>query len=183
MNKKLTLTVAAALALAGCASGVTRTPSAAVPLQQASAPAYTQFASVTLSMTPDAKAKALDNLKFNPDQLLDHVRRALEAKSLIVANDAALPKVEIVVTSMRVRSNFSAVMWGFMAGADSIEGDIVPTNTGGKELDRFAVSASYALGGLAGGQDDARMGWLYEKFAQETVNELAKQQPAMVSQR
>jgi hypothetical protein len=146
-------------------------------------PAYTQFASVSLSLTPDAKAKAVDNLKFNPDRLLDHVRRALEAKSMIGANDKPLPKLEVVVKSMRVRSNFSAVMWGFMAGADSIDGDIVLTDASGKEVDRFSVSASYALGGLAGGQDDARMGWLYESFAEETVKELAKQYPTMVSQR
>jgi putative transposase len=29
-----------------------------------------------------------------------------------------------------------------------------------------------ALGGLAGGQDEARMGWLYEKFAEKTFAEL-----------
>ena len=183
MNKTLMSTVAAVFVLAGCASGVTRSPGTTPTLQQSSARAYTQFASVSLSLTPDAKTKVLDNLKFNPDQLLDHVRRALDAKAMLGANDKALPKMEVVVTNMRVRSNFSAVMWGFMAGADSIDGDIVLTDASGKEVDRFSVSASYALGGLAGGQDEARMGWLYEKFAEETVKELAKQQPAMVSQR
>lgn len=182
MNKQLISTVAVVFLLAGCASGVTRAPASVA--QKPAAPAYTQFSAVSLSMTSDAKAKALDNLKFDPNRLLDHVRRALEAKALIASGDVALPKLEVVVTSMRVRSNFSAVMWGFMAGADSIEGDIVLTDASGKEVDRFAVSASYALGGLAGGQDDARMGWLYEKFAEETVKELAKQQPALaVSQR
>ncbi len=48
-------------------------------------------------------------------------------------------------------------------------------NAAGAEIDRFEVGASYALGGLAGGQDSARMGWLYEKFAEETINELKKQ--------
>lgn len=38
--------------------------------------------------------------------LLDHVRRALEASSLIGVSDKSLPKLEVVVTSMRVRSNF-----------------------------------------------------------------------------
>lgn len=181
--KKLMSTVATVIVLTGCASGVTRAPSAALQPEQLNVPAYTQFASVSLSLTPEAKVKAVDNLKFNPDRLLDHVRRALEAKSLVGASDNPLPRLEVVVTSMRVRSNFSAVMWGFMAGADSIDGDIVLSDVSGKEIDRFSVSASYALGGLAGGQDDTRMGWLYEKFAEETVKELAKQQPALMSQR
>ena len=72
----------------------------------------------------------------------------------------------------RVRSNFTAVMFGFMAGNDSITGDVVLRDAAGKELNRFEVSASYALGGLAGGMDDARMGWLYEKFAELTVENL-----------
>lgn len=57
------------------------------------------------------------------------------------------------------------------------------TDTTGKEIDRFEVSVSYALGGIAGGQDSARMSWLYEKFAEETVKELDKQQKSVVSQR
>jgi hypothetical protein len=87
-------------------------------------------------------------------------------------SDVKLPKIEIVITDIRVRSNFSAIMFGFMAGSDSVTGDVIATASDGKELQRFTVSASYALGGLGGGQDDARMGWLYETFAQHTVDEL-----------
>jgi hypothetical protein len=39
-------------------------------------------------------------------------------------------------------------------------------------LNSFEVSASYALGGLAGGQDDARLSWLYEKFAELASKEI-----------
>lgn len=39
----------------------------------------------------------------------------------------------------------------------------------GKVLDEFAVNASYALGGFAGGQDATRTGWLYEAFAREVA--------------
>jgi hypothetical protein len=66
-------------------------------------------------------------------------------------------------------------MFGFMAGADLISADVIVKSADGQELDKFEVSTSYALGGIAGGQDSARMGWLYEKFAQETVQELKKQ--------
>ncbi|MDP1863735.1 MAG: DUF4410 domain-containing protein [Thiobacillus sp.] len=182
MNKKLLSVVAAAFILAGCASGVTRAPSASA--ERVSAPAYSQFASVSLSMSAAAKEKALENLKFNPDELLSHVKRALDSRSLISASgNPQLPRIEVVVKDMRVRSNFSAIMWGFMAGSDSIEGEIVLTDALGKEIDRFVVSTSYALGGIAGGQDGTRMSWLYEKFAEETVKELSKQQKSVVSQR
>ena len=80
--------------------------------------------------------------------------------------------MEVLVKDMRVRSNFSAVMFGFMAGSDSVTGDVILKDPSGSEMDRFEVSVSYALGGLGGGHDSARMGWLYEKFAEETVNEL-----------
>lgn len=129
---------------------------------------------MSLSLTDEAKKKVSENLKFNPDELLNHVKRGLDANSLLGAADKPLPNLEIQVKDMRVRSNFSAVMWGFMAGADSITADIVLKDVAGKELDRYEVSVSYALGGLAGGQDDARMGWLYEKFTEETVKELTK---------
>ena len=182
MNKKLLSVIAAAFILGGCASGVTRAPSASA--ERVSATAYSQFASISLSMSAEAKEKALENLKFNQDELLSHIKRALDSRSLISASgNDQLPKLEVVVKDMRVRSNFSAIMWGFMAGSDSIEGDIVLTDASGRELDRFVVSTSYALGGIAGGQDSARMSWLYEKFAEETVKELSKQQNPVVSQR
>lgn len=172
MNRRLVPLAAAALILAGCASGVTRPSADTTPTRLSG---DHQVASVSLSLTPEARKKSADNLKFNPDALLNQVRRALEANDLLNGSaDHPRPNLEIQVKDMRVRSNFSAVMWGFMAGSDSVSADIVLRDPAGKELDRFEVSASYALGGLAGGQDDARMGWLYEKFAEETVKELIR---------
>lgn len=80
--------------------------------------------------------------------------------------------MEILVTSIRSRSAFNAVMFGFMAGDDHIKGDVIVRSPDGVELERFAVSASWALGGFAGGQTEARMGWLYETFAKHVVEEL-----------
>ena len=77
-----------------------------------------------------------------------------------------------MITDIRVRSNFSAVMFGFMAGSDRIVGDVIARDAAGKELQRFTVSASYALGGIAGGQDETRMGWLYESFTKEFIKEI-----------
>jgi hypothetical protein len=59
-----------------------------------------------------------------------------------------------------------------MAGADMVKGDVVTRDLQGKEIGRFEVHADYALGGLAGGMDSTRMDWLYEKFAQLTLESL-----------
>lgn len=162
------------LVLGGCASGITRPQGA--PAEHSKLSANNQVAAISVSLTNDARKKATENLKFNSDELLSHVKRALEINSLLnSATDKARPNLEIQVKDMRVRSNFSAIMWGFMAGADSISADVLLKDATGKELDRFEVSVSYALGGLGGGQDTTRMSWLYEKFAEETVKELVKQ--------
>jgi len=174
MNKKVVFTIVGAIFLAGCASGVTRTPS--ITVDRAALSPNNQVASVSVSLTDEAKKKETENLKFNPEELLSHVKRAIEAQSLLNGSgDKPRPNLEIQIKDMRIRSNFSAVMWGFMAGADSVTGDIVLKDPGGKEIDRYEVSVSYAMGGIGGGQDSARMGWLYEKFAEETVKELTRQ--------
>ncbi len=174
-----TLVVAALVAVvaAGCASGVKRVDDSAK--RSAYFVGGGKLAQeVTISLNKEAQDKLADNLKFDQQKLLAVVRRALEAKSLLAKTpDAALPKIEIVVTDVRVRSTFSAVMWGFMAGSDSVAGEVIVRDATGLELQRFSVSASYALGGLAGGQEDSRMNWLYETFAQHTIEELTGTSP------
>ena len=161
-----------ALFISGSASSVTRDGNAL----QATSFKLTEAnkaAEVLLTVSPEAKEKIKDNLKFDPEELRKHVERALSAYAVLDAGrKGQLPVVEVIVTSVRVRSNFSAVMWGAMAGADNISGDIVIKDATGKTLDTFHVSASYALGGLAGGQDGARMGWMYEEFAKQAVQEI-----------
>lgn len=157
-----------AVLLAGCASGVKQ---ATVENRQflATQPAK----SISISLNDEAKTKVADNLKFDQNALLNTVKRALTAQNLLnESKPGASHTIEIVMKDFRVRSNFTAVMFGFMAGNDSITGDVVLRDAAGKELNRFEVSASYALGGLAGGMDEARMGWLYEKFAELTVENL-----------
>ena len=164
------------LLVVGCASKVSRTNMPTV-----TGPAWSQqipLGNLELVMTESGKNSIRDNLKFDPKILKDHVKRALSANSLLVEDlGGRLPQILVEIKDVRVRSNFSAVMWGVMAGNDHITGDIVIQNNNGSELDRFEVSVSYALGGLAGGMDSARMGWLYETFAEETVKELAKNSP------
>jgi len=170
-----TTTLAAVLlcvVLGGCASGVKRAEDPGMRQAHFSGQGLTAR-EVTLSLDGNAQAQLADNLKFDRERLLSMVKQALESKNLLAkAPSPTMPAIEVVITDIRVRSNFAAIMFGFMAGEDRISGDVIVRDASGKELQRFTVSVTYALGGLAGGQDDARMGWLYESFAKETVNEL-----------
>ena len=164
--------------LAACSSGVTRHTDAALSTPQFADPAK-KAGGITVTLTPEAQKQASDNLKFNHETLLATVRRALEGNNVLVKEEATpLPKIDIMVTGVRVRSAFTAVMFGFMAGDDHINGDVVVRSPNGAELQRFSVSASYALGGLAGGQDETRMSWLYESFAKRVLEELTGAPPS-----
>jgi hypothetical protein len=63
-------------------------------------------------------------------------------------------------------------MFGFLAGPDNISGNVRVLDPTGKTLRSFEISASYALGGFAGGQDSIRLNYLYEKFAELTRDQL-----------
>ena len=171
MYRRILVVGLLALVAYGCSSGVKRNMS--VGAGSSTAVTVEKVSRLSVSLTEAAKAKVADNLKFDKEQLLAHVKRALDANSILTteSNDSA-SEMEIEVKDFRVRSNLSAVMLGFMAGSDSITGDVVVRDSNGDEVDRFEVSVSYALGGLAGGQDATRMSWLYEKFAEETLKEL-----------
>jgi hypothetical protein len=158
--------------LGGCASGVTRmdSPGTATVASAGSATTSGTVRSVNLFLNEDAKKLVADNLKFNQDTLRSVIERALTAQNLIKPDSPETMDIEI--TDFRTRSNFSAIMFGFLAGNDSIEGVVTIKDAAGNVLKRAKVSASYALGGLAGGQDEARMNWLYESFAKYAVAEL-----------
>ena len=157
--------------ITGCASGVSRTQIS--PKGKFECSSNNPVGNMELTLTAEGKADLSENLKFNPDELKAHIQRALSASSLIdPSRNADLPSLLVEIKDIRVRSNFSAVMWGFMAGNDHIIGDIAIKDKDGTEVDRFEVSASYALGGFAGGQDSARMSWLYETFSEEIIKEL-----------
>lgn len=127
---------------------------------------------VVAKMSPDAAKQQGDNPQFNREELATRLRYRLESRGLTAP--AATHQVEIVVTDIRVRGAFAAIMFGFMAGDDHINGHVRVVDPSGRPLRSFEVKASYALGGLAGGQDGARLGWLYDKFADMAAEELQK---------
>jgi hypothetical protein len=61
-------------------------------------------------------------------------------------------------------------MFGFMAGSDNFDGTVTLIDGNKHVKNSFDISASYALGGFAGGVNSSRLGWLSEKFAELTVN-------------
>jgi hypothetical protein len=169
--------VVLAVLLAGCSSAVTRHDD---PARRA---AYFSGGgklaqNVSVSLDEKAQKSLADNPQFDLGRMLVTVKRTLDAKGLLAKTaDASLPTIEVVVTSIRVRSSFSAVMFGFMAGSDSIGGMVIARDPAGKEVQRFEVSAQYALGGIGGGQGAARMDWLYQAFADEMFKELTGSAP------
>jgi Domain of unknown function (DUF4410) len=158
--------------LGACASGVTRMDSPATgTTATVAAPMAKDVKAVTLWLNADAKKLVADNLKFNQDTLRNMVERGLQAQALIKPESAQ--SMDIEITGFRTRSAFTAIMFGFMAGSDNVEGIVTIKGADGKVLKRAKVAASYALGGIAGGMDDSRMNWLYEEFSKHAVAELA----------
>jgi Domain of unknown function (DUF4410) len=127
---------------------------------------------VVALMSPDAAKLQADNPQFNREELSTRLRYRLEAKGLTAPT--ATHRVEIVVTDIRVRGAFAAIMFGVMAGNDHVTGTVRVLDPTGRALRSFEVNANYAFGGAVGGQDGVRMNWMYDKFADLAAAELEK---------
>ena len=128
-----------------------------------------KFSKVDLTVEPGATEDPDDLVRFEKHKLKEVIERNLEASGLV--DKASLSMVRVVITDIRVRSTFNAFMWGFMAGDDHIVGEVSLISDNGELRHTFKVSASYALGGLAG-MDETRMGWLFEEFSKLTLAEI-----------
>ena len=152
------------IALTGCAAGIKP--------EVSNAPyAYDgrKFDRVTVQMSPQAKKELPDNLDFDAKTFEAELTKVMDAGQLLQSGSDS--RVLVTVKDIRSRSTLNAVLWGFMAGDDHVVGDVTLLGAGDRPLHKFEVSASYALGGLAGGTD-TRMGWLYRRFAELTMQEL-----------
>lgn len=127
---------------------------------------------VVARMSPDATRQQADNPQFNREELANFLRRRLEGRGLMAP--AASHRVDVVITDIRIRSGFSAIMFGVLAGDDHVNGRVRILDAQGQALRSFEVTASYALGGIGAGQDGTRMNWLYDKFSQLAADELEK---------
>ncbi|WP_273702946.1 hypothetical protein [Candidatus Accumulibacter vicinus] len=157
---------AATLALVGCASGVSRQADSSGATPQLSSE---RISKVVVRLSPEAQSKAADNPGFSTEELASVIRNQVDHRNML---DSASPtSLDVEVKDFRVRSTAAAILFGFMAGNDNVSGDVRLRGPNG-DTEPFTVSASYALGGLAGGQDGIRMRWLYEEFAKLVAAEL-----------
>lgn len=125
---------------------------------------------VELALTEDARKLQADNPQFSTKELGRYIETRLDANNLL-RSDAPY-RINITIEDFRVRSAVSAVLLGILAGTDSMSGRVQIVDAAGRQLHAFKVNASYGLGGWGGGQDSMRMNWMYEKFAELTLNEL-----------
>jgi Domain of unknown function (DUF4410) len=152
--------------LSACASQVVETDTAT-----ATKPIVKALESFSVELSPKAKQQLADDVKFDVNALYKKLELTLANRQLIAADGDF--RLKVVVTDVRVRGTFSAVMWGFMAGDDHLNGDsILLRKEGDESVYQFKVKTSYALGGWAGGQDAMRMDWLYEEFSKKIADKL-----------
>jgi hypothetical protein len=124
----------------------------------------------------NAQKKRADNTHFSRDNLFSKINSVLTANQYLQtqSNNSNL-KIEVVMTNLRVRSGVSAIMLEFLAGADSITGQVY-VKDGERVLDNFEVDISYACGGVMG-DTDTRLNWMYESFSNKILEELKKLMP------
>jgi hypothetical protein len=168
----LVLLVASALVLQACASGVQRQASSTKP-KAATISQNTPLRNFVITLTPEAIAKEKETPQFNLADLKRAITANLAKENLLKPiNGQSQPSLEVSINDMRVRSTGVAMMAGFLAGADSISGEVKVKTSSSVVIDTFGVSSSYAMGGLAMSGEEMRMNWLYNAFAEELVKEL-----------
>lgn len=159
------LTALLVLVLVGCGGTIQRESSGGARRIEGGT-----YRNVEVVLSPAARHMQAENPQFSVRELSDYVRRRLESQELLRADSRF--RVEVTIESFRVRSAVAAVLFGIMAGTDSIDGYVRVYDNGGRQVHGYKVNASYGLGGWAGGQDGTRMNWMYDKFAELAVAEL-----------
>ena len=126
-----------------------------------------KFNKVELIIREDATDDLGDIIRFDQDELRNMIEHTLDVKGLKDVNSPNIVKIEI--NDVRVRSTSDVMVWGFMAGDDHIEGDILLLGENAVPFHAFHVAVSYAR--LAGFKE-IRMSWLYEEFSKLTLQEI-----------
>lgn len=129
-----------------------------------------KFQSVEITVSDKAKKDLADNPKFDLVEFKNVLMRTLESKGLL--QNSSDHNLNVLITDVRVRGTFTAIFWGFMAGADYVNGLVTIVDSANQSKHKFVSKASWALGGLGGGQDRSRLEWMYEKFSENTADEI-----------
>ena len=136
--------------LTGCGSvAVIKQPVAATP----------STSSFALGALTNATPKDGDQ---PPDHFLDavqgHVRSELTLeKKLAAAGDASAALVDVKVVSYRMRSTFSRVMFGFLAGKDGVDSEVTIRDARTGQVLGSSTVSSYNVMTIVGQDGVARM--------------------------
>lgn len=96
-------------------------------------------------------------------RILDNrLREQLVARGM--AREGKL-EVEVEVIGMRLRSNGTAIWWGFMAGGDWITVNVNVMEVGGRSIKEFQTGTATALGGFIFGARSTRVGRMMKTLA------------------
>lgn len=134
-----------------------------------------QVQNVYVTLTPEVQGALWYNEDIKPRRVLGAMKRNLKERGMLAKpSERHLPTIEIVITDVRARSAGAAQWFGFLAGEDRIVGDVVVRDANGQEIERVKVKTTYAWGGPAG-TNQARMSWLYDRFAERAAEQLTGQ--------
>ena len=124
----------------------------------------------------DSLAADADKVSRIHDLRLDKAIANHLIKSRLYDTQSAY-SIDVLVTDFRFRNAANAILFGFLSGSDNLDGVVTLKNPDGTQLVRFTISASYALGGVGGGNNEDRLGWLSGKFADLAANTILNKQP------
>lgn len=102
------------------------------------------------------------------------IQSALRAQGLY--DETSANAVNVSINTLHIRNAFNAIMWGALSGTDNMDGTVKLVNDSNVEKASFDITASYGAGGFSGGQNDVRLGWLSNKFAELTANTIKGKQ-------
>src|SRR5690606_32002577 len=140
--------------LSGCTSEAMRKSASPV------LPPGAKEQNIYVTLTPAVEGALWYNEDVKPNRVLDAMKRNLKERDMLgKPTERHLPKIEIVITDVRARSEGAALWIPFLAGEDRIVGDVIVRDASGQELDRVKVKTTYAWSGPAG-TNHMRMGWL-----------------------
>ena len=169
------------LNIIGCASTVNRNTSnfreiSTVKEEVVKVIKFIPLKKLTVTLNSNAQSKLADNQNFSRDRLYERINSTLSnSQYLQIQQINSSLTMDIVITDLRVRSGVTAIMFGFLAGADSITGQVY-VKDGDKVIDNFEVDITFAMGGVMG-DTDTRMAWMYDSFSYKILEELKKLMP------
>jgi hypothetical protein len=98
--------------------------------------------------------------------LENRVREQLLARGMVSGGEL---EVAVEVIGMRLRSNGTAIFWGFMAGGDWITVD-VDVKKGGRSIKNFQTGTGTVLGGFIFGGRSVRVGRMMKTLSERIAS-------------